>query len=111
MTLHFLCKQKNLTEDKAQGFTIEQKPENIELLLVRKEGQIYAYKNHCPHLGITLNWQENEFLSPDKTHIECTTHGALFNLDNGHCIIGPCTGQNLQSLKIELRDDDIFLQL
>ena len=111
MTQHFLCKQQDLTEDKARGFTIGQKPENLELLLVKKDGQIYAYKNHCPHLGITLNWQEDEFLSLEKTHIECSTHGALFNLGDGHCIAGPCIRQDLQPLTIELRDDEVWLQI
>lgn len=30
--------------------------------------------------------------------IQCATHGALFEIETGHCIAGPCLGQNLQKI-------------
>lgn len=84
---------------------------NIELFLLKQQDHIRAYLNNCPHLGIPLNWQPDEFLSIDGTHIQCSTHGALFTLDDGHCITGPCTGQALTPLLIDQKDNgDICLQ-
>ena len=110
MTQHFLCNKQDLTEDKARGFSLDIEQETLELFLVKKDDRIHAYKNNCPHLGVSLNWQEDEFLSLEKTHIECSTHGALFNLDDGHCIAGPCSGQGLTALTLDCREDEIWLQ-
>jgi nitrite reductase/ring-hydroxylating ferredoxin subunit len=44
----------------------------------------------CPHLGIPLNWAPERFLDLDGTLIQCSSHGALFQIDSGECIAGPC---------------------
>ncbi|MBL1320614.1 MAG: Rieske (2Fe-2S) protein [Methylophaga sp.] len=111
MSHHFLCKQQEIIEGNPRDFSLELESGKFELFLVKHDGIIYAYKNQCPHLGIPLNWQPGEFLSLELTHIQCSTHGALFNLDNGYCILGPCAGESLTSLTVEQRDDELWLQL
>lgn len=112
MSRYFLCHNKDIAEFKTRGFSVETDQGQLELLLIRVENQLHAYQNHCPHLGIPLNWQPDEFLSLEGTHIQCSTHGALFTVEDGHCIAGPCTGKNLTALALEQRDDDeVWLQL
>ncbi|HDY84607.1 hypothetical protein LCGC14_1038450 [marine sediment metagenome] len=111
MSSHFLCHNKDLAELQSLGFTVETEQGLLELFLVRQDDKVQAYQNHCPHLGIPLNWQPDQFLSLEGLHIQCSTHGALFNVDDGHCIVGPCVGQNLITLPIEHRDDEIWLAL
>lgn len=76
---------------------------------VRKEGKVYAYINKCPHLGIPLEWQENDFLDANSELIQCSSHGALFAIDTGECISGPCTGDTLTPLSIVVEDDLVLL--
>jgi len=111
MTSYFLCNDSELTENKTRGFTITTTQGTLELVLLKLQKSIYAYKNNCPHLGIPLNWQADEFLSLEQTHIQCSTHGALFTMEEGHCIAGPCSGQGLEKLTVELRDNKIWLQI
>ncbi|MDQ7073066.1 MAG: Rieske (2Fe-2S) protein [Gammaproteobacteria bacterium] len=111
MSQHFLCLKQEISAGDARGFNVELESETLQLFLIKHDGEIYAYKNHCPHLGIPLNWQPDQFLSLEQSHIQCSTHGALFNLDNGYCIVGPCAGEQLTPLPIEHRDDEIWLQL
>ena len=73
------------------------------LLLVRREGRVYAYRNRCPHRGIPLEWQPDQFLDDSGSLIRCSTHGALFLIESGECVAGPCEGQALQAL--ECRED------
>ena len=68
------------------------------LFAVKKDGQVYLYRNSCPHLGTPLEWQEDVFLDPDGALIQCATHGALFEIETGNCIAGPCQGQHLQQI-------------
>ena len=69
---------------------------------------MYAYENMCPHNFASLDWSPNQFLDFDKEYIQCANHGALFELNNGYCIYGPCTGQSLQSIKIEVKNNHVF---
>ena len=68
------------------------------LFAVKKDDQIYLYRNSCPHLGTPLEWEEDTFLDPDGALIQCATHGALFEIETGRCISGPCLGQHLQQI-------------
>jgi len=72
--------------------------ENIYLFAIKKNDQIYLYWNRCPHLGTPLEWQEDKFLDDDGELIKCSTHGALFNIEEGLCLLGPCKGKRLQKV-------------
>jgi len=111
MSWYFLCHKYELPVNSTKSFSTNIKKEEIlELLVLTQQDQVYVYKNHCPHLGIPLNWQPDKFLSIDEAHIQCSTHGALFTFEEGVCIAGPCSGQSLISLPIEQRNDEIWLQ-
>lgn len=99
----YLCQQEELTEYQTRGFQVAIDDESLlDMFLLKQDGHIRAYLNHCPHLGISLNWQPDEFMSLEGTHIQCSTHGALFTLENGECVAGPCRGQALTALNVEV---------
>ena len=75
--------------------------------IVKKNGEIHAYVNSCPHSGAPLNWQKNQFLDIFKTHILCTIHGARFQISDGLCIEGPCVGQRLKKLNATIHNESI----
>lgn len=83
--------------------------DEINYFAVKKTGQLFLYENRCPHLGIELNWQENRFLDYDNTLIQCSTHGALFLIDNGRCVSGPCLDQQLTAIPFEINDGFVTL--
>ncbi len=60
---------------------------------VRRDGIAYFYINRCPHRGIPLEWQPDKFLDQSASLIQCATHGALFLIESGECVAGPCAGQ------------------
>jgi len=94
-------------ESKAYTLTINNK--DVNLFVVRRYGKFYAYKNHCPHTGVTLNWQADQFLDINSQYIQCSTHGALFRIDDGLCEWGPCLGKNLQPLNIRVENEKLIL--
>ncbi len=71
---------------------------NTFLFAVKKDDQIFLYRNRCPHLGTPLEWQEDRFLDADGALIQCSTHGALFQIEDGHCLAGPCKGKYLEAI-------------
>lgn len=104
---HALCAVSDIEEDTSKSFAAN----DIELFAVKKDGQLYAYQNRCPHLGVELNWLEDQFLDSDNALIQCATHGALFLIEDGRCVSGPCNGQALVALPTAIRDNQLYVNL
>ncbi|CAA0081834.1 Uncharacterised protein [BD1-7 clade bacterium] len=96
-----LCHLNDIDEDSSKGFIID----DVSVFAVKKDGQIFVYKNSCPHLGVELEMVEDQFLDADNVLIQCATHGALFLIESGECVAGPCQGQALQQLPNELDEN------
>ena len=97
--MKFLCSSHALSEGTSRGFELDE----VRLLITRREGRVYAYKNRCPHRGVALEWQPDQFLDPSASLIQCSTHAALFLIESGECVAGPCAGQFLTVL--DCRED------
>lgn len=105
--MKFLCAPQQLTEGQSRGFLLD----GINLLAVRRDGQVYAYRNRCPHRGVPLEWQADQFLDHSQSMIQCATHGALFLIESGECVAGPCAGQSLQALACHEDAEGIWLRV
>ncbi|KTC63714.1 Rieske (2Fe-2S) protein [Pseudomonas fluorescens ABAC62] len=92
--MKFLCPSNTLAPDSSLGFEID----GCKLLAVRRNGIAYFYINRCPHRGIPLEWKPDQFLDDSASLIQCATHGALFLIESGECISGPCSGKSLKAL-------------
>lgn len=102
-----LCAPDELAEGQSRGFEIA----GEKLFAVRKDGQLYAYRNRCPHRGIPLEWLPDQFLDHSASLIQCATHGALFLIESGECVAGPCAGQSLQELAIREDANGIWVDV
>lgn len=107
----YLCKVDDLAELSTKQFEYNRLDERHHGFIVKWRGQLFAYENRCPHIGVELNWQENVFLNFDKTTIQCATHGAQFLFTDGLCVWGPCRGQSLTKLPLEIRSNQVYLVL
>jgi nitrite reductase/ring-hydroxylating ferredoxin subunit len=97
-----LCAIDDLEERCAMELVIEER----QLFAIRQDNTIFAYWNLCPHRSSPLNWVPNQFLDVENQLIQCALHGALFEIDTGLCVAGPCSGDNLEP--VELRYEDQF---
>ncbi|AUM13900.1 Rieske (2Fe-2S) protein [Ketobacter alkanivorans] len=100
-----LCKVSEIEEESARGFDID----GQSVFAVKKDGQLFVYINSCPHIGIPLEFQPDEFLDMEKRFIQCANHGALFEIETGDCIAGPCAGQALKAVPFNIEDEHIRL--
>ncbi len=105
-----LCPLNSLLDRSARGFSIHRQGTELELLVVREGPGIHAYVNSCPHTGATLDWVPHQFLDAEGKHIQCATHGALFRLRDGYCVFGPCAGQSLTPVPVEVVDEDVVIR-
>jgi len=104
-----LCHLSQLAPGQSFGFKIKNSGQD-DFFLVNNGGRIVGYKNSCPHWpGSSMPVFKNRYLDSESRYIVCSGHGALFEVDSGLCIKGPCIGQRLVSIDLEVTDaGDIF---
>ena len=101
-----LVSVEDIEEGKSKGSEYESR----YIFAVRKDNLFHVYWNICPHLGTPLEWQEDQFLNEDGELIRCATHGALFEINSGKCLAGPCAGKMLHKIPFEIRNDMIIVK-
>lgn len=106
MPAHILCNSNDIPEGASRGFTLI---DNTTLFVVKKDGEFFVYINSCPHLGIELEWIEDQFLDSEAALIQCSTHGALFTIENGACISGPCLGKSLTAIPFTIEHNHLVI--
>ena len=106
-----LCSLAELPEGEAldaKGFAADE-PHRAGIFVVRHGAGVRAFINRCPHRGTPLNWTPDRFLDLERKQIVCATHGAVFRVDDGFCLAGPCSGDSLDAVPAEVRDGDVYV--
>jgi len=101
-----LCLLDDIPDGEGRGFEVV---DGDDIFVVRRGAQVYGYVNICPHAASPLDWVENQFMSLDKSHILCATHGAEFRIDDGLCVLGPCRGKSLEAVSVSVRGGQVVL--
>ena len=97
-----ICMMEDVPEREARSFETS---DGDNIFVTQRDGAFYAYQNVCPHLQTELEFLENQFLDQDGEYIQCSTHGALFEVETGECISGPCLGDKLEKVNISVHSD------
>lgn len=104
----WLCAVDDIPEGGSRGFPA---PDGTTgLLAVKRNGAVWLYRNQCPHLGVELDWLPDQFLNHDGEFIQCAMHGALFEIETGLCIAGPCIRQSLITVAATIRNGQVYLE-
>ena len=105
-----LCFVDEIPEGTAKGFSLTSDSQVQDIFLINRNNRFYAYKNSCPHTGVTLNWQPDVYLDFEEVYIQCAVHGARFEVETGFCVWGPCVNQSLEAIAIKVERNKIYLQ-
>lgn len=97
-------------DDIGEGTSRGLEVNNQHMFVVKKDNQVYLYWNRCPHLGTPLEWEEDRFLDSDGALIQCSTHGALFQIEDGNCLAGPCKGKFLRAIPFLIDNGMIMVE-
>ena len=111
MTERLVCTLQELREKRVVGFDLGRnavgRPQR-GLVVINEAGDIFAYQDLCRHLPVYLD-VSRRYLSDDKHHLVCMTHGALYRIHDGLCIAGPCDGLALYPLPLRQHDDQLWV--
>ena len=84
---------------------------DAESLILHRDGDaVRAWLNVCPHAGRRLDWAPGRFLKSKAGELVCAVHGATFELQGGVCVAGPCRGDSLRALAVDVVDGGVHLR-
>ncbi|HEY1890960.1 MAG TPA: Rieske 2Fe-2S domain-containing protein [Steroidobacteraceae bacterium] len=104
-----ICRLADLEDCGSRGFTVGGGDWPLRGFVVRSGKEVRAFVNRCPHAGHPLDLRPHRFLTPDRALILCSSHGALFEKDAGLCLAGPCAGERLRAVPLEVIDDFVLI--
>jgi nitrite reductase/ring-hydroxylating ferredoxin subunit len=107
-SLRALCRLDELPDGESRGFAGPQ-GSFVGLFAVRQGENVHVYVNACPHIGTPLDWVPGRFLTADGSRIICAVHGAEFRIADGVCLRGPCAGDALERVLIEVNDGVVYV--
>ncbi|MEF3367978.1 Rieske (2Fe-2S) protein [Methylocystis sp. 9N] len=110
--LFAICRTVEIDDGQASGFVLmrmddDGEPEPWPILITRKGNNFYGFENVCPHQGERLDATPGQFMDEEGNFLTCGHHHAQFDLDTGHCFIGPCQGQKLKTVTLVIDDGDV----
>jgi nitrite reductase/ring-hydroxylating ferredoxin subunit len=102
-----LCALSDIPDQGARNFVLQLRAGRFHGFVVRHGDMVRGFVDRCPHMGLPLALTLDQYLTPGKDLIACGWHGALFTIDDGHCVGGPCAGANLIPWPVAVDGSDI----
>lgn len=107
-----VCGINEITNRRGKAFQLLRRAANgsattFSIFVVRWGNQAFGYVNRCPHGGVNLDWERNQFLDSSGLRLICGKHGALFEIGTGRCVEGPCQGEALEAVAVTVIDGDV----
>jgi nitrite reductase/ring-hydroxylating ferredoxin subunit len=91
----------------ARSFVVQFRAGRFHGFVVRRGDGIYGYVDRCPHMGLPLARTLDDYLTPRGDLLVCDWHAALFEIETGLCVGGPCSGARLTAWPVHLEEGAI----
>lgn len=99
-----LCRLEELPSGSARGFVLQMRAGRFHGFVIRQGNSVRGFDDRCPHAGLPLARKLDDYLTPDASLVACSQHGALFRIEDGACVGGPCVGTALSPWPVTVDD-------
>ena len=82
-----------IADGRARNFVVQMRAGRFHGFVVRRGDTVFGYVDRCPHMGLPLARKLDDYLAGGM--IACSWHGAMFAVEDGACVGGPCAGASL----------------
>lgn len=104
-----LCALDEIPSPGSKGFRWREADAMFAGFVVRKDDLVVGYLDSCPHAGWPLAGFAGRYLTRENDLILCGGHAALFKIEDGACVTGPCPNEKLFPWPVEVRDGQIIV--
>jgi nitrite reductase/ring-hydroxylating ferredoxin subunit len=104
-----LCPLDAIASPGARGFRFRAAEAVFAGFVVRRGEAVVGYVDSCPHAGWPLAGPSGRFLTRDDALILCGGHAALFRIDDGVMVAGPCENVALTPWPVRVEGSDIVV--
>lgn len=104
-----LCALDEIPSPGSKGFRFREGEALFAGFVVRQGETLVGYVDSCPHAGWPLAGFAGRYLTRENDYILCAGHGALFKIEGGACVAGPCPGEALTPWPVAIRDGQIVV--
>ena len=104
-----LCSQEDLKLNSAKEIILREGEQLCSLIVVNYENELRVFYNSCPHARSPLNINKDKFFDISGRYLFCSSQGAFFRPSDGFCFRGPCSGQALTKVSIEIEEGTVVI--
>ena len=99
-----LCRLDEIASPGARGFRYRADEAVFAGFVVRRGEAVFGYVDSCPHAGWPLAGPSGRFLTRENDLILCGGHAALFRIEDGAMVAGPCQNVALTPWPVRVVD-------
>ena len=96
-----------IADGAARNFVLQMRAGRFHGFVVRRGDAAVGYVDRCPHMGVPLAQELDNYLTSDGGLVVCSWHRALFEIGDGLCVGGPCRGARLTSWPVAVHNSVI----
>lgn len=104
-----VCASADLGEGQHRILPLRFKGEPQTALVLRHQGQIYAYLNQCVHMVRRLDCIEDAIFDPQQGQLRCSMHGIVYDPATGESLSVLCAGKRLEPLRAAERAGQVYI--
>jgi len=104
-----LCPLDEIASPGARGFRFRVEDAVFAGFVVRRDEVVVGYVDSCPHAGWPLAGPNGRFLTRENDLILCAGHAALFRIEDGAMVAGPCQDVALTPWPVRIEGSDIVV--
>jgi nitrite reductase/ring-hydroxylating ferredoxin subunit len=93
-----VCPSAELANGEHRKLTMTFEGREEECLLLRFEGQVYAYINLCVHMPRRLDGEEPQVFDHTGRYLRCSMHGIVYTPQTGASVSAMCEGERLRAV-------------
>lgn len=94
-----------IADGAARNFVLQLRAGRFHGFVVRRGDVAFGYVDRCPHMGLPLAQVLDQYMADDL--VACSWHGALFRVEDGVCVGGPCAGARLTPWPVRVEDGTV----